>query len=541
LFDLSVSKEMYDVYRDERVKRLPPALARRVPAEKEHKVQIDPYYPASAEPRYVTISATKLVSCDKMSKDPRCARSQCGPGQNRSIEVADPDLENFIRRSLSCTVRDGNGPQGETTYRCPKYVPEKDKDETRCKKQVAPAAPVQLAMLSTAAQVVPVAAPAAAELAGPFQQCHAGNLEEKLHRMVGTGRFARLGYHMRGHGDEQYLEINAKTQDSSPILIKPVIAVDGSDYANPIFALGARFTAFDVGPLGSELRGEVLLGSRYGFGVEYYQPVFRSASNLFLAPRATAESSPFNIYHSGDQLARYQLRTVAGGLDVGYNFGRIAQLRLGYEGGGAKLSRTLGDSIFPFTADRIGASSLKFSLDGLRFFAAKLEAPVMPREGAAFNTTFQWHDAWLGASNHFPTAAAEFALFQHTGKSGSLFLKADGGSTLGYINDGLPVFSLGGPQRLAAYGANEFLTNQYAHAATGYIQRVYSFETLGGAIYVTAYFEMAKAYGLPSAPTLPKDGTAGVVLNSLVGPLFVGGSLGDSGHKKIFFYMGRVF
>jgi NTE family protein len=121
-------------------------------------------------------------------------------------------------------------------------------------------------------------------------------------------------------------------------------------------------------------------------------------------------------------------------------------------------------------------------------------------------------------------------------------MKAAAGSTLGFSNNGLPSFSLGNPLRLAAYGTNEFLTNQFFYGRAGYVHRVYASESvLGGGIYVTGSYELAKPYGIPGAPTLPMDATAGVILDYAVGPIFLGGSVGESGHRKLFFYLGKLF
>lgn len=150
--------------------------------------------------------------------------------------------------------------------------------------------------------------------------------------------------------------------------------------------------------------------------------------------------------------------------------------------------------------------------------------------------------AGWGATHHFPTAEIDGSLFKSVNREGSVYLKASSGSTLGFINNGLPSFSLGNPTRLAAYGTNELLTNQYFYARTGYIHRVYNSESLlGGGIYVTGSYELGKAYGLPGSPVLPMDATAGVILDYAVGPIFLGGSVGEGGHKKLFFYLGKMF
>ncbi len=477
-------------------------------------------------PSYLKIEVTEREAAAKQSSNAANENSKKQLTQVKKEESHESDLTRWIGGSLGCT----ESPRNSGRYSCPKYLPARGKDKTGCRQDGrGPASATD----GPAGAQPPV-----------FTECHAKHLAEQLNRMVGTGRFSRLGYHLVPPSDgssESSLVITAQQADYTGAIIQPVIAVDGSDYTTPIFALGARFTAFDVGPVGSEWRGEALLGSRYGFSTEYYQPFFHPTSNWFLAPRFTAESSPFYIYHKQDQLAHYQLRTISGAADLGYNFGRSAQLRLGYEAASMKLSRVIGADILPFTSDYAGTTSLKFSLDRLQFPLRNFQGPAVPNDGGSFSSSFDWHDSWLGGKGHFPTASAGFEFFKSLNgrKSESVFVKGDAGSTLGYINKGLPIFTLGSPLKLAAYGTNELLVNQYAYGSAGYIHHFP--KLVGGTIYALGYFEVAKPYGLPSAPSLPRDGAGGIVYNSIVGPLFVGGSVGDDGHGKFFFYLGKLF
>ncbi|HEY6348393.1 MAG TPA: patatin-like phospholipase family protein [Candidatus Angelobacter sp.] len=374
----------------------------------------------------------------------------------------------------------------------------------------------------------------------PFEEKQVGRLEGELNRIAAAGRFERLGFRLVDHNGQPDLVITA-AERASAVDVIPVLAIDGSDYRSPIFTLGARVTLFDVGGIGSEWRSDALLGSQYGLTSEYYHPL-RAFGNWFVAPQVTAETLPFDIYSRLTPIADYELRTISGTLDLGYNFNRDAQVRVGYEGGAVKLSETIGKPLFPFSSSRIGTTSLKFSLDKLKFTLHKLEAPVAPRDGMDLNSKFQWHDSWLGSTHRFPTADADLGLFKSVNPAGSIYLKASAGSTLGFTNDGLPSFNLGSPLRLAAYGTNELLANQFLYARAGYVHRVYVSESLfGGGIYVTGSYELGKTYGLAGAPSLPMDATAGIILDYAVGPIFLGGSMGESGHKKLFFYLGKLF
>jgi NTE family protein len=48
-------------------------------------------------------------------------------------------------------------------------------------------------------------------------------------------------------------------------------------------------------------------------------------------------------------------------------------------------------------------------------------------------------------------------------------------------------------------------------------------------------------YGAPIESGFPNDFAAGLLAETVVGPLFLGGSIGDTGHDKWFFQLGHVF
>ena len=60
------------------------------------------------------------------------------------------------------------------------------------------------------------------------------------------------------------------------------------------------------------------------------------------------------------------------------------------------------------------------------------------------------------------------------------------------------------------------------------------------ALAVTLY-EVGKMFDAPGVSRLPTDGTAGLIVRTALGPVFLGGSVGDTGHAKWFFALGRVF
>jgi len=131
-----------------------------------------------------------------------------------------------------------------------------------------------------------------------------------------------------------------------------------------------------------------------------------------------------------------------------------------------------------------------------------------------------------------------------TSDPGSLFLRAEGGSTFNYQQTGIPQFFLGGTQGLLAYGLNEFRGDQYYFVRAGYLHRLFYLPPfVGKGVYAAAIVETAKMY-MPTQTQVskqPTDGAAGIIMQTAIGPIFVGGSVGDTGHAKWFFSIGRVF
>jgi NTE family protein len=66
----------------------------------------------------------------------------------------------------------------------------------------------------------------------------------------------------------------------------------------------------------------------------------------------------------------------------------------------------------------------------------------------------------------------QIAVFKRLSKPSSLFFTAAGGTTFNDSHTGVPPFALGGIRDLAAYGANELITNQYFLFRMGYIRRL---------------------------------------------------------------------
>jgi NTE family protein len=361
-----------------------------------------------------------------------------------------------------------------------------------------------------------------------------GKLEPALTRLTGLGRYDTLGYRMVGRDAQQGLLITVGEKDFGPPTLQPGFEVDGSEAGDIEFTLATRVRFLDLAGFRSDWRTDFLFGSTYGVASELYRP-FSPASRFFLAPRADASDSTFQIYAKNDPVADYRFYREDIGADLGYGFSRFSEVRLGYTVGELSSKLRLGTLEIPAISGRVGASRMRYVLD-------HTDDPVIPRRGFRAESNFRWLDTSPGATHAFPVLDTRLEYFQPVSGAASFFLTSDGGSTFGFRNTGLPQFFLGGPSRLGAYGVNELFGNQYYLFRGGYLHRLAELPPfVGKRIYFVGTYEAGKVYGAANESKFPNDFAAGVLAETSLGPFFVGGSVGDSSHHKWFFQLGRVF
>jgi NTE family protein len=362
-------------------------------------------------------------------------------------------------------------------------------------------------------------------------------LDGEMMELTGVGPLAKTGYSMVEENGRTGLKIEAATKSYSPPIVRPLIVVNGSDYNDVYFSMGARITFLDFGGYRRELRNDVILGSEYGISSEYYRP-FTAESNWFIAPRASANSAQYPLYAGTTVLTQYRNRTALGGLDMGYEFGRSGELRVGYEGGydSAPQQNAMG-GVLPEVAGGTGDTRLQYTLN-------TLDEPLVPHKGEQIGFYTKYFNANPGAPHDFPLSELQVENFFGVTDKSTILLNGFGGTSYGR-NAGLPAFLLGGATRFASYRTNELKTNQYFLFQAGYIRTLTKLPPLlGSTIDFFAMVEGGKTYQLPNGPRPPKlpgDVVGAIILKTLIGPVEFGGAVGNYGRGRFFFQVGRIF
>ena len=373
-------------------------------------------------------------------------------------------------------------------------------------------------------------------------------IQKQILDIQGDGLYSSLNYSIVDKDEKPGLLVTAEPKPYAPPIVRPQITLDGSQYNNVLFSLGGRITFMNVGGYGNELRNDVIVGSEYGIRTEFYHPL-RAGSNWFAAPRGVADSNEFNAYtNSGSLASIYRVKEAGGGVDLGYIFGRSSQIRVGYETEYVRYSLQVGENTEPTVSGREGFARFQYQL-------LHTDDPVIPTTGqfAAFRT--QWFDSYPSPSSlltiaGFPLTEGKLTQFVPATDRITLVFAGGGGTVYNTCNAciGLPVFSLGGPTSFAAYGTNEILTNEYFIGQIGVLRELKELPPfLGNKLYLQGRFDIGRFQqvgtdlGAPVQYRVPGDVAAGLVVNTIFGPVVIGGAVGDAGHHRFFFSLGRVF
>ncbi|MGC2112468.1 MAG: patatin-like phospholipase family protein [Candidatus Korobacteraceae bacterium] len=364
-------------------------------------------------------------------------------------------------------------------------------------------------------------------------------LDQAIMRLKGFGRFSVLSYSFEERNGQQGILVKTEENSYGPPIVRPLLLIDGSSLKNVTLDMGARVTFLDFGGFRSEWRTDIILFSDYGLNSEYYHPI-TPFSHWFVAPRVLADNNPLYIYDNNQLTTTYRRTTLGGGIDAGYQFGNTGELRVGYEGGWQNFARQIGNANeLPNFSGGYGASKLQYRLD-------RLDDPVIPRAGQSFQGDFYWYNASPEAPEPYPVLEGKGEIFHRLNEPSSVFLNGSAGTTFNH-ETGLPQFSLGGSRELVSYGTNELLMDKYFLLQVGYIRQLAKLPPLlGSGIYFLGVYEAAQVYGAPhtmvnKASGFPTDAAAGIVVNTIFGPVEAAYAYGDTGHHKFFFRVGRLF
>jgi NTE family protein len=358
-------------------------------------------------------------------------------------------------------------------------------------------------------------------------------LETQITRIAGQGEFDRLGYEGFTQDGVPALRVTAHEKTYGPPFVDLAVNVDGSGVAAFDFSAGARVTFMDVEHHGGEWRNDLMLGSSNLAATEFYQPI--ANTHLFMAPYAFASKLPRNAFDGQTRVAVFGDERAGGGFDLGYDSGRRSELRFGYQIFSGKLAPLIGSAGLPVLSGSTGEFRTRYVWDGQ-------DNPAIPSTGIRIVASLARVLQSPGLVHPIDQLDVQTSTFIPTGEKTSLFLAASGGTTFHGTASQFQIFSLGGPFRLGAYLPNEFVGNDYGYASFGFRRDLYRLPQLvGKRIYWGGWYEAGSAFDNPDSLIVRGSANAGVIADTIVGPIAIFGSVSPTGQSRVNFSIGRLF
>jgi NTE family protein len=344
--------------------------------------------------------------------------------------------------------------------------------------------------------------------------------------------------------------IGYETPDSN----RPIVLVTVTDKKTgpPFLLLGANVEAQaggvsratlegilldqDFGGYGSELRAHFKVGYLTQIDAEYYRKLADLGHNnggLFVAPRANLLRQPFNIYQNQHRIYEQLLQTVGGGADIGWSDRRTQELRLGWESNNVRWTTDVGSNAEPSIIGQMQRARLRYIFD-------TQDRALIPRFGIRWTAEAAYLYNAVDSPNA-PQFNTRISFAHEIGKN--LFVMVADAGTMLNRNVSQPFrYTLGGPFHLSASAIDEYRGTDYFYLQPAFLHRIAQLPApLGQSIYLGAAYEAGQMHA-PGLPTITRqDAYFGVVAETPLGIITLAPAIGDDGHRKFIFTLGKLF
>jgi NTE family protein len=321
-------------------------------------------------------------------------------------------------------------------------------------------------------------------------------------------------------------------RDGPPyLLFGSDIAAENANVTSVLFK--ARVVDENLGGVGSELRADVFLGYLTRLGTEYYRPI--GSKGFFVQPQVAYLREPVYLWLDQKRVSERLLQRAGGGFDFGYTASKNLQMSAMYQASTLRwvLKSGVDDSPTPH------ASGTTQSVAGHLVFNDRV-AEIASPSGASIDLKVGYLMRSVDSREAPFLDLRARQSFRLAGKD-LVVLSADADTYFRHdVADPLR-FTLGGPLRLSAASIDEYRGTDTVLAQAIALHRIANLPTgLGQGVYLTSGYEAGSVWSPEQRSFLRQDGILGILVNTPIGVITTGGSIGDAGHRKVFFTLGGI-
>ncbi len=368
-------------------------------------------------------------------------------------------------------------------------------------------------------------------------------LEVDLAELSGLDRYESITWRLANDDKgEPGLVVAARTKPNSPPSLMLGFNLENTTSDDFRVSLTARYLGYDIAGSGSELRIDGTVGSDPSVAAELYHPI--GSTPIFAAPYAGVQKQTLDVIQDDQIVARCSETLSLVGLNVGVNLGAKSDLRVGAYVGRLDASVDIGNPGLPALGGLQTAATANWRYDSQ-------DSAVIPSGGSlAFVSLRHIFDDPV-ASPPLPDGRTSKNLTQLSGEANHfwpvhrvdrLFILAGMGTSFTAVPLPVDQFTLGTPLHLGAYSTGELRGDHYYVLSGGYLKRVARLpDFMGGPIYAGAWLENGDAFDAWSLATFRTQASFGLIMDTLVGPVILGGSAGFDGRWRTYVGVGRLF
>ncbi len=357
-------------------------------------------------------------------------------------------------------------------------------------------------------------------------------LEQDIGRIYGLGIFDSVQYDLEKTGTETGLVLKVREQPWGPNYLQFGLTLSSDFAKSNRFSVRFGYTKMPINRLNGEWRTIFSLGEEPGIETDLYQPL-AIGSPWFIAPSAFAINNKYNIFDNDNIIAETSVLRVGAAIAIGREFASVGNIRLGLRRYSGRTEVTVGDPDLPeqdIDAGEIYLDARYDSLDDLFF----------PRRGWKGDVGWLGSRKELGADGDFDQATVRLL----TAKTWGRHTLQLGGRFMTTYNGEAPIqnyFRLGGIFTLPGYSENELAGQNAVLLKAGYLRAIrplLSVPTYLGA--TLQYGDVFQDNDDIELSDMQVAAAAYLGLQSVIGPLYIGYGLADSGEQRLYFTIGGL-
>lgn len=366
----------------------------------------------------------------------------------------------------------------------------------------------------------------------------AARIDEALDRVYALGPFERVDYVFDEREGRTGLVVRAEDQRPNAGRVRLGLIVENDFNTESDAAVSIDFRSAALDAYGSELQARATIGDFNELRLEYFR-LLDPRQHWFAAARGEIRSQPVNVFSArGFKEAGYDLAYGVIGLDAGYQFSNVGEVRLGFDLGTGRAK--LNEGVAPLT---------EIDIDIGRLIASggydTLDDPFFPRSGLQGGLEWTRGFEALGDNEDFETITASGRTAFSRGPDTLIAAIAAGDKISGttpldafYRVGGL--FSLSGFRKEELTGEG-FLTSQLIY------RRAFgqgSEQLFGVPLYAGASIEAGDVWqsdqGLDFGD-LRFGGSVFVAAKTAFGPVYLAFGRSEGGRQSAYLLIGRTF